>query len=135
MPFLRSFPYRLRACVALDDVMPHRVLWQGTKAVTKYTQAMYYDSENSSKNAGLVIPVLLVKEAMRLCLGQRSETAATKLAVIAPVYLAAVIEYLLAELLELAGNVLFLFSFLSAYPAPAPCPVPFALTLCLLTCV
>jgi len=77
---------------------------EGTKAVTKYTSTLGDKTDHSSRKqsvssrAGLQFPVGRIRRMLaeghfadRICKG-------------APVYLAAVLEYLIAEILELAGN-------------------------------
>lgn len=67
---------------------------EGTKAVTKFCSS---DSGSKSARAGLQFPVTRVRSAIKLRVN-------TNVGAGAPVYLAAVLEYLAAEMLELAGN-------------------------------
>nr|6W4L_A Chain A, Histone H2B 1.1,Histone H2A type 1 [Xenopus laevis] len=69
---------------------------EGTKAVTKYTSAK--KAKTRSSRAGLQFPVGRVHRLLRK--GNYAERVGAG----APVYLAAVLEYLTAEILELAGN-------------------------------
>nr|8UQA_K Chain K, E3 ubiquitin-protein ligase RNF168,Ubiquitin-conjugating enzyme E2 D3,Histone H2B type 2-E,Histone H2A type 1-B/E [Homo sapiens] len=69
---------------------------EGTKAVTKYTSSA--KAKTRSSRAGLQFPVGRVHRLLRK--GNYSERVGAG----APVYLAAVLEYLTAEILELAGN-------------------------------
>nr|7WLP_A Chain A, Histone H2B type 1-O,Histone H2A type 1-D [Homo sapiens] len=69
---------------------------EGTKAVTKYTSSK--KAKTRSSRAGLQFPVGRVHRLLRK--GNYSERVGAG----APVYLAAVLEYLTAEILELAGN-------------------------------
>nr|5VEY_A Chain A, Histone H2B type 1-J,Histone H2A type 1-B/E [Homo sapiens] len=69
---------------------------EGTKAVTKYTSSA--SAKTRSSRAGLQFPVGRVHRLLRK--GNYSERVGAG----APVYLAAVLEYLTAEILELAGN-------------------------------
>ncbi|KAJ3931348.1 MAG: histone-fold-containing protein [Lentinula lateritia] len=54
--------------------------------------------KNRSERAGLVFPVTRLRRYMKVINADKRLTSS------APVYLAAVLEYLVAELLELAGN-------------------------------
>merc|ERR1711959_368272 len=75
---------------------------EGTKAVTKFSSAME-DGPGSgprmtqSVKAGLQFPVGRVRRILK-------ERTKNRLGAGAPIYLAAVLEYLSAEILELAGN-------------------------------
>jgi len=71
---------------------------EGTKAVTKYTSSKRDLSKTRSSRAGLQFPVGRVHRLLRK--GNYAERVGAG----APVYLAAVLEYLCAEILELAGN-------------------------------
>ncbi|KAF3859730.1 hypothetical protein F7725_022129 [Dissostichus mawsoni] len=70
---------------------------EGTKAVTKYTSSKAKAKTRSSR-AGLQFPVGRVHRHLR------KGNYAHRVGAGAPVYLAAVLEYLTAEILELAGN-------------------------------
>ncbi len=74
---------------------------EGTKAVTKYNSASSTKSDKAVSRmtmAGLVFPIPRVERIMR----QLSN--ADRLGKTASVYMAAVLEYINAEILELAGN-------------------------------
>jgi histone H2A len=72
---------------------------EATKAVTKYNSSLANKSTGSrSKRAGLSFPVGRIHRILR------DGAFTTRIGGGAPVYLAAVLEYLSAEVLELAGN-------------------------------
>ena len=73
---------------------------EGTKAVTKYGSADRGNKrkrKSNSKKAGLQFSVSRCKQFLK--------KYNKKIGLLAPVYLAAVLEYITAELLELSGNV------------------------------
>ena len=77
---------------------------EGVKAVTKYTSRNYTGKGNKvtyskSARAGLQFPVSRFKTIL-----QKHAPRGFRIGEGAPVYLAAVMEYLTAEMLELAGN-------------------------------
>lgn len=71
---------------------------EGTKAVTKFNCAGTGHATTRSARAGLQFPVARVENMLR------EKVAGRKMGQGAPVYLAAVLEYITAEILELAGN-------------------------------
>jgi len=73
---------------------------EGTKAVTKYNSSIAEKTgakTTQSQRAGLVFPVGRLKRMLH-------EYTRMRIGCGAPVYLAAVLEYLCAEILELSGN-------------------------------
>ena len=92
--------------IILPGSLAKHAISEGTKAVTKYTSASSWSdyspnkrSKKSSKagKAGLQFPPSRIKTLMKNQTRQRIGDGA-------PVYLAAVLEYISAELLELSGN-------------------------------
>jgi len=81
------------------EVAKHGVS-EGTKAVTKYHAAKGEDGKQRSSQsvrAGLTMPVARLHRIIK-------EHCHFRVGVGAPVYAGAVLEYLIAEILELAGN-------------------------------
>nr|2JSS_A Chain A, Chimera of Histone H2B.1 and Histone H2A.Z [Saccharomyces cerevisiae] len=70
---------------------------EGTRAVTKYSSST--QAQSSSARAGLQFPVGRIKRYLK-----RHATGRTRVGSKAAIYLTAVLEYLTAEVLELAGN-------------------------------
>jgi len=79
---------------------------EGTKAVTKFT-SFYYKKDDKRKSdavkAGLIIPPVRIRTIIKDNVYDYKTD--TRISETTSVYLAGVVEYLLAELLELAGNV------------------------------
>ena len=71
---------------------------EGTKAVTKYTSTNSKQLKGNSAKAGLQFPVGRIHRLLK------TGNFAKRIGARAPVYLAGVIEYLIAEVMELAGN-------------------------------
>lgn len=83
------------------EVVNHAVS-EGSKAVSKYDESIKNkekgDSMSKAERAGLTVAPPRVEAIMRSYVGK------TRLGQNTSIYLAAVIEYLIAEILELAGN-------------------------------
>ena len=89
--------------VLSDHELAKHAIAEGTKAVTKFTSNSAADGKkqgkkptSGSKKAGLQFPVGRIRRHMR--------ASRFRIGAGAPVYVAAVLEYLTAELLELAGK-------------------------------
>ena len=75
---------------------------EGTRAVTKYNTSEAEKGTSRSTRAGLIFPVGRIENTwIRPALCGRN----TRLSEDAPVYMAAVLEYITADVLELAGHV------------------------------
>lgn len=82
--------------VLAGELAKHAVA-EGTKAVTKFCMDGASGGGRANARAGLQFPVSWIKTLLKNKLKMRIGKGA-------PVYLAAVLEYLTAEILELAGN-------------------------------
>eukprot|EP01098_Paradermamoeba_levis_P010008 TRINITY_DN4192_c0_g1_i1.p1 TRINITY_DN4192_c0_g1~~TRINITY_DN4192_c0_g1_i1.p1 ORF type:complete len:244 (-),score=55.04 TRINITY_DN4192_c0_g1_i1:304-1035(-) len=81
--------------LVLPGELAKHAVSEGTKAVTKYISQ---NSKGGSKAAGLVFPVGRIKTFMK-------QKTHFNISGTTPVYMGAVMEYMCAEVLELAGNV------------------------------
>jgi histone H2B len=70
---------------------------EGTKAVTRFTSISDSDKKTPNEKAKLEIPISKTKTVMKNYCHERIGSTA-------PVYLAATLEYILAEILELSGR-------------------------------
>ena len=91
----RAIQSAVRVVVA-GEIAKHGVS-EGTKAVVKYSSAG--KGGGASAKSGLQFPVPFVKSLLKKTMATHLHVGGT-----APVYLAAVLGYLCAEILELAGN-------------------------------
>ena len=87
------------AKLTLNGEIEKHAYAQGTRAITKY-QKQYKTEKTRAGKAGLVFPPARVERVI-----MRKVSCVKRISEDAPIYLAAVLEYLCAELLELAGNV------------------------------
>src|ERR1019366_8205815 len=93
--------------LALPGELAKHAVSEGTKAVTKFNanppgktgKKLAGDRHSASFRAGLQFPVRRIGAEVMMNVKSHSRRGAG-----APVYLAAVLEYLVAEILELAGN-------------------------------
>ena len=81
--------------LVLPGELAKHAVSEGTKAVTKFSACE--TGGNQSTRAGLVFPVGRVKRLLK-------DRTKMRIGAGAPIYLAAVLEYLTAEVLELGGN-------------------------------
>ncbi len=91
--------------LVLPGELAKHAVSEGTKAVTKFTSSKFGDKVKGvkisrSKRSGLQFPVGRIENLIRLY----NQSKNTRVGSGAPVYLAGVIEYLAAEILELSGN-------------------------------
>jgi histone H3/H4 len=91
--------------LTLPGELAKHAVSEGTRAVTKYASSAYYGGrgqkakpKSRSSKAGLQFPVGRIHRYIK------TSNLTARVGAGAPVYLAAVLEYLIAEMLELAGN-------------------------------
>ena len=82
--------------LVLPGQLAQHAVSEGTKSVTKYSNNE--PSGNKAARAGLTVPPSLLERIMR------GRGCSKRVGESAPVYLAAVAEYLIAEIIELSGN-------------------------------
>ena len=83
--------------ICIPGELSKHAVSEGTKAVRKYTSTSSMKGDRSKKS-GLRFPVGRTEALIR------QQSSINRVGAGAPVYLAAVLEYLTAEILELAGN-------------------------------
>jgi histone H3/H4 len=91
--------------LTLPGELAKHAVSEGTRAVTKYASSAYYGGrgqkakpKSRSSKAGLQFPVGRIHRYIK------ASNLTSRVGAGAPIYLAAVLEYLIAEMLELAGN-------------------------------
>ena len=92
----REIQTAVRTCLP-GELTKHAVS-EGLKAHTKYSKMMNNGPGSRSKKAGLLFPVGRIESLIR------HHSGVERVSGTAAVYLAAVLEYLAAEILELSGN-------------------------------
>jgi len=92
----REIQTAVRVCLP-GELAKHAVS-EGTKAVTKYTSSVNIGTIPRQSRAGLQFAVGRTEALIR------QQSSIDRIGSGAPVYLAAVLEYITAEILELAGN-------------------------------
>jgi len=95
---LSSRDVQTAARLVLPGELAKHAVSEGVKAVTKFYQKAPGSKRGLSSSAGLQFPVTRIRNYLR------HKWFALRISKSAPIYLAAVAEYMVAEVIELSGN-------------------------------